>query len=258
MPDFIDLIREFEFSPGLTSDNFSGKLSFIQADNPSPTMLPNVVAEAALPAIGSLFPAEYHVGWVIPSTLILRNVRITSQGGDLSKNKKYVMEYSTKDDSNEQSPADEDQVESLTISSRLQTINLESVPNAAKIKDGAGNPLKEITIVHVMASYTKTVPAFTTLDLASASGSPTGKVDAANKNWLMLGTSITQYRDDEGVTLFKAARSYSYRKIQGPVGRVTDDTWLAAWVNAVAKWELAVPAIYNTGANVDTMPTIPG
>lgn len=255
MPDFIDFLPEFEFSPGLTSDNFSGKLSFKQADNPSPTMLPNVVAEAALPAIGSLFPAIYHVGWVIPSTLILRNVTITNEGGDLTKNKKYVMSYATKDDSGEESPSDEDQVESLTISSRSQTINTELINNAERIKAGL-NKVKEVTIVHLMASYTLTVPGFTTLVLAAASGSPTGQVDAANKNWLMLGTSVTQYRDDEGVTLFKAARSYSYRKIQGPVGRVDDNTWLANWGNKVGKWQLADPATYSTGANVDTMPAI--
>lgn len=255
MADFIELIGPWSFNRGLTNDDWTGHREFIQADDPSATMSPNVILESAIPDVGDAFPTQ--PGPTAPTSFTAKNVIVTYDGGDFTKNKRYAIDYSSTDTSNENAPSDEDQVESLTISSFTRVLPLVSTIVTQQFKDANGNPLKEMVSLEITAQYTITVPDFATLALAAASGSPLGKVDAANPNWLMMGTTVTQYRDRNGVDKFKAVRSYSYKKIVGPVGRVFDDSWQAQWFEKWAQWNTATVLPYLTGANVDTMPVIP-
>jgi hypothetical protein len=257
MPDFIDILPEFRFNPSLTSDNWTGTLVYRQADNPSASMTPNVIDESLLPSPGDTFPAQ--AGWVFPPNFIARDFNIVYEGGDMSKNKKYTINYATKDTTRENSPSDEDVTESLSISSQAQELDLRNAPNAVKVAFKLDNdPIPVLTVRHIVASYTINQPGYGTLALAAASGPSPGVVDIANRNWLMLGTSVQQYRDDSGATAYRASRSYSYRKIRGPKDKVNgNDNWQCNFSETKGQWFLTDPLNYEEAANPDTMPVIP-
>lgn len=255
MADFIELIGPWSFNRGLTDDDWTGHREFMQADDPSATMTPNVILESAIPDVGDAFPVQ--PGPTAPTSFTAKNVIVTYDGGDFTKNKRYAIDYASTDTSNENAPSDEDQVESLTISSFTRVLPLVSTVLTRRIKDANGKALKEMISLEITAQYTITIPDFATLDLASASGSPLGRVDVANANWLMMGTNVTQYRDRNGVDKFKASRSYSFKRIEGPAGRILDDSWQAQWFEDFATWGAATVLPYTTGVNVDVMPTIP-
>ena len=256
MANFIEITAEFELNESLNDDSWTGNRVFMQADSPSATMLPNVVAEASLPQKGEVWPASLNFGLTIPANLIVRNIRRTLDGGDLTQNVRISIEYSTRDESSQNQPSNDVNSESITISSFHRTISLSKAKNAEKIKDANGNVLDLLTVREVRATYTKTQVGYATLVLAAASGSETGKVLTSNKNWLSLGTNVAQY-DEDNVVMFRAARSYSYKKIVSPDGRIDDHTWQADWFVKPAKFKLATANLYEEVATfVDAMPPI--
>jgi len=261
MADFIDIIKEFELNPGLTSDDWQGTIVYRQADNPSPSASGNVIPEASLPSLGDAFPAARIPSGIgaAPVTFICRKISISYEGGDETKNRMYRFEYGTKDSSNENSPSDEDTQYSLTTGSEFIVKSTAKATNAQKIKcSTTENVINEITFWILTANYSVTVPGYTTLQAALDASNPmsNGTVSSASENWLFLGTNINQYRDDEGNTRFRATRTYSYKEFQGPGGRIDSTGWQAVWCEKLAKWVEGDPLTYGTSAFVDTMPTI--
>jgi len=255
--DFIEVIEGFNLTEALNNDSWTGTIVYKQVDDPSASMAGDLVAEAALPDVGDPWPAARDFGLAIPANLICRDISYDLEGGDFTLNNMRTFNFSTRDESSENQPDNNIDQESINISSFLRTITLSKAANAEKIKDAAGNVLELLTVREVQANYTFTEVGFATLQAAASSGSETGKVLTPNKNWLSLGTSVSQY-EQENVKMFRASRSYSYKKLVSPQGRIDDDTWQADWFVKAAKFKTADGVnLYEEAATfVDTMPTI--
>ena len=261
MPDYVEVTSGFNLERALSDDSWTGTRIFKQADNPSTSMAGNVIAEGSLPVPGDLWPASRDFGLTIPANFVCRKVTYELEGGDFTKNRLIICSYSTADENTDNQPDNSADSESLTISSTLRRLPIAKSANGELPVDAAGNVLREITAREVNAQYTYNAVGFTTLQLAAASGSASGKVLNTGDdvtNWLSLGTAVTQYRE-ENTTLFRASRSYAYKLITAPkMNGIDEDGWQAMWDEKQLKCVKAnnMDLYEEVAAFVDTMPTI--
>lgn len=258
MADFIEVTEGFTFDAALSSDSYTGTRVFMQVDDPSSTMAPNLIPEINLPVLGELWPASRAFGFAYPTNFVVRSINVVPEGGDITKNLRVTVQYASTEENADNQPDNSGPTESLQITGNFERFSFLKTKDAERPKDVDENPLDNATLLVVTANYTYTAVGFLSLQAAANSGSETGKVLATNKNWLAMGTSATQYEEEDTVK-FRAVRTYAYKKYATERKVGAADTWQAVWspIDGKLKLPKVGDELYEEAATfVDTMPTI--
>jgi len=196
---------------------------------------------ATPPALLDNFPASELPAGYTSSSLLCRKMRFTREDGEQADGKpvRWECHYSTIPSTGSSLPP-EDEPQSLIISGEKVIQSNGDGAAAADMGSGEG-PVKGLRVVWFpTAIYTKTTvyatfaAAITGVVATSIAHCLERASGVEDGYWIYLGSDLSEYRNNEGLTKTKSVRKYAWRSIDD--GTATRKGWNFAWDPDNGEW----------------------